>query len=303
MSASMMTKDDARLQRTEDCVFIQTSFHLGLGKMRQVRGLKVETDTKASHLRHQKQLIDSPELEEIRSQDGKLKRYLESKTCRYSESMGFLPRVFLNEVDKVIVAYQTIRRPALVAKFMEKYRELEALDFAPLREALAENFNRADYPHSSEVEAGFSMHFMYKPVGDLKGLEGISDVIIAREAEKERKLREAAVIEWRDTLRLTGAGIVDTLLNVLKPEDGKRKRLCEATVEKMQDFLDTFSTRDLFNDTEFQKQVITMRQIMKGVDVEKLRHSDTLKGYVANSLEVVRHDMASLVVASGRKFR
>jgi len=303
MSAPTM-QPEVSLKRTENCVFILTNFHMGIGKMRQIRGLKVETDADTSKLRHQKQLIDSPELEEIRSQDGKLKRWLDGKTCRYTDSMGFLPRTELSEVDAVLVAYQSIRRPKLVAAFMEKYRELEAQDFAPLRTALGEHFNRADYPHSDVVQAGFEFYFAYKPVGDLNGLQGIRGDILAREVEKEKQVRMQAILEWRDAMRQTAYGMVDALLDVLKPEsDGRRKRLYDTTVEKLQDFIASYESRDLADDTEFQPAIQAIRNIMKGVNVEKLRHSDNLKDLIASRLEAVKIDLQPLVVATGRKFR
>lgn len=297
---SIQTTD---LKNTEDCVFIITHFHMGIGKMRQIKNLKVETDADKSKLRHQKQLMDSPELAEIASQDGFLKRYLDSRTCRYSESMGFLPRAFLVDVDRAIIAYQTVRRPKLVANFMKVYRELEAQNFAPLRDALGEHFSRGDYPPADEVEAGFTFTFAYKPVGDLRGLEGISDVIIAREAEKEREVRMQAVVEWRDAMRATVLGMVEHLSQVLKPEAGKRKVLRDAVLVNLQEFVDTYNVRDLANDVPYQKHINTLRQIMAGVTIDKLRENETLKEAVAAKLDSLGKDMGALVHVSGRKFR
>src|SRR6266403_6371282 len=101
------------LGKTADCVFVTTHFHMGIGRMRQIRDLKVETTANASELRHQKRLIDSPELDEIRSQDGHLSRYLESKSCNYDKATRFLPKVESEPVVRAMEAYRTIRRPLL----------------------------------------------------------------------------------------------------------------------------------------------------------------------------------------------
>lgn len=303
-----MKNFDIDLSKTQECVFVVTNFHMGMGKMKQIRNLDVITDADKTKLRHQKQLIDSPELEEIRSQDGKLRRYIESRTCRYSESMGFLPKIFLPELDRVMVAYQTVRRPKLVGEFMAKYREMEQNDFAALRSTeggLGEHFRREDYPASDLVEQGFSFHFAYKPVGDLTGFEGISDVIIAREIEKEQSIRMQAVLEWRDAFRLAGQGALDTLFEALRPQaDGKRKKLFDTTVTKLQDYLETFKPRDLSNDEEWDKEFVQkLRGILKGVTVDKLRESDTLKDNVAKQLAELKQNVGGLVQVSGRKFR
>lgn len=301
---STLTSDPTKLDltKTENCIFITTHFTMGIGRMKQIKDLTVVTDADKSQLRHQKKLIDSPELEEIRSQDGFLKRYIDSKMCRYSESTGFLPRPFLKEVDRAILAYQTIRRPKLVAKFMEKYRALEAVDFQPLRDALGQHFDRSDYPQSDIVERGFSFTFYYRPVGTVN-LEGISDVIVAREAEKEQAIRLQAVTEWRDALRLAGAEMVDALFDMLKPEAGKTKKLYGCHVEKLQEFLATLPDRDLANDTDFVKDMNVVREALKGVTIDRLRESKNLQQYVADKIATVREDIKKLVIVSGRRFR
>ena len=281
---------------------ITINFRMGIGRMRQIKNLKVETDTKASELRHQKRLIDSPELEEIRSQDGFLKRYVESKSCWYREATRFLPRVWLTEVDRAIVAYQTIRRPKLVAAFMHQYRLLEAVNFAPLQEALGENFDRSDYPASDIVERGFVLDFNYRNVGSVN-LTGMSDVIIAREQEKERSIRMEAILEWRDAMRLAGAEMVDALFDMLKPEAGKTKKMYGCHVEHLQEFIDTFPDRDLVGDTEFKKNLDVIKDAMKGVTIDRLKESKNLQTYIMSKLDSVRADMKKLVITSGRKFR
>jgi hypothetical protein len=290
------------LTKTENCVSITLNFRMGLGRMRQVRNLKVTTDTKASELRHQKRLIDSPELEEIRSQDGFLKRYVESKSCWYREATRFLPRKWLTEVDRAIVAYQTIRRPKLVEAFMKTYRTLEAVDFQPLRDVLGENFDRSDYPASDKVEAGFVLEFCYRNVGSVH-LEGVSDVIIAREQEKERSIRMGAILEWRDAMRLAGAEMVDALFDMLKPEAGKTKKMFGCHVEHLQEFIDTFPDRDLAGDTEFKKNLDVIKHAMQGVTIERLKESKNLQTYVMSQLDSVRAGMKTLVITSGRRFR
>lgn len=292
------------LSKTADCTFVTVHFTMGIGKMRQVKGLKVETTADVANLRHQKKLIDSPELEEIRSQDGYLKRALEAKSCSYDESTRFIPNVWLEELDRMMIAYETIRRPALVAKFMKEYRKLESLDFEPLREGLGDQFNHGDYPPAEVVEKGFSFSYYYRVVGQIQ-LNGVSNVILNREVEKDRHMRTAAIIEWRNAMRQMALGMVDNLIDVLKPDgDGRRKKLYDSTVDKLSDFLKTYDTRDLANDAECQQHVAAIRQIMKGVNVEKLRESESLKDSVAEKLQGVKMQLATLVeVQPGRRFR
>ena len=102
---------------------IYTTFRMGIGNLRQI-SVTVNTNADPTQLRNQKKLIDCPELDEIRSQDAKLRRYVELKACRFTMQEGVLIIAdgMIPIVDRVLVAYEMIRRPALVEKFMESIR-------------------------------------------------------------------------------------------------------------------------------------------------------------------------------------
>lgn len=293
------------LKKTEDCVFITTHFTMGIGRMRQIKNLEVITTADKSQLRHQKQLIDSPELDEIRSQDGYMTRHIDSLSSKYSKSTRFIQKSELAKLYKALRAYQELRRPTLVAKFMKVYRELEAVDFKPLADVLGDKFDRGDYPKADEVELGFSFTFNIRPVGSIN-LEGLPDFIVAMELEKELAIRQEAVLEWRDTMRVMGLTAVDALVTALTPDavTGKSKKLYDTTVTNLTEYLDTFTNRDLAGDAEYQEKVVApLRAILKGVTMDKIRESQNLKAYVAKQVAVIKQQATVLVQETGRKFR
>ena len=138
---------------------------------------------------------------------------------------------------------------------------------------------------------------------DERAYVDIEVALLAREQEKERSVRMAAVLEWRDAMRLAGAEMVDALFAMLKPEAGKTKKMYGCHVEHLQEFIDNFPDRDLAGDTEFKKNLDIIRDAMKGVTIERLKESQNLQTYVASKLEGVRADLKTMVITSGRKFR
>lgn len=290
---------------TEECVYITTHYHMGIGRMRQVSiDTKTVTTAQASELRHQKRLIDSEELDAIRSQDGFMQRHIDSITCACDKSTRFLPKPELAKLYKALTAYQTIRRPKLVDAFMAKYEALEAVDFAPIAEMLGDKFDRADYPKAATVRAGFAMTFRIRAVGSVH-LEGCPDFIVAQEVEKELAERTAAIEAWKDTLRLAGLAAVETLAKALTPDpDGKRKKLYESNVENLKQYLDTFTSRDLASDIEYQKTVVApLQSLLRGVNIEHLRESDNLKADIAAKLDGIKKNASLLVQVTTRKIR
>jgi hypothetical protein len=292
------------LKRTEDCVIIVLGFKMGIGRLRQTSGLEVTTTADKTQLRHQKKLIDSPELEEIRSQDGYMKRHLDSLSCYLDEGKRMLPKVAVEKLYKALVAYQTIRRPKLVASFMAKYRSLEATDFVSLAAVLGDQFDRTDYPKSDDVEAGFAMNFTLHNIGDVD-LKGLPDFIVAMELEKEQTKRAAAVDEWTSTMRIALHGVVTNLFDAVKvdPITGKRKKFYDSYIDNLMEFCTTFPSRNLGDDAEclaIRNQIVSL---MSGVSPATIRESENMKQHLATKLAELKANSAMLVQATGRKFR
>jgi hypothetical protein len=282
---------------------IYTHFHMGIGNLKQI-SVTANTNADPSQLRHNKKLIDSPELEEIRSQDAKLKRYVELKSCRFTGQEGVLIIAdgMIPIVDRVLVAYETIRRPALVEAFMAKYIAEYESDFALTRVALGDQFNRKDYDHPTAVRSGFTFRYGYMDI-QTTGTISIADPNIReREERKQAGYIAQAAEDMRAAMREAGAKMVEALFDVLRPEAGKRKRL-DGQLDRLQEYIDTYSLKNVTDDVEYQQHVETLKKIMSGVSIDKLRESDSLKVKVASELEAVKPMLKALVLTSGRKFR
>ena len=300
-ATAVSTTPLVNVDKTEQCVYVRTHYHVGIGRLKQIQ-VKVVSDIAESEVRNQKRLIDSPELDEIRSQDGRMQSFIDGLTAYADSGTRFLPNSQVEPLYRAMEAYRTIRRPILVAKFMVKYRELEAVDFVPLQETLKDQFNRSDYKPSDVVEAGFDFTYKLTPVGDVKNLKGIPDFIIAMEVEKEAETRRIAVAEWQSAMRVMFAGLVDKLFDAVKPTEGKRK-FFDTSVTNLTDFLKSAPLRDLADDAQARAEMDKVREILAGVTPDKLRESSNLKALVASRLEEAKKTIGTLVQESGRKFR
>ena len=258
------------------------SFSMGIGNLRQI-SVKADTTADPTQIRNQKKLIDSPELDEIRSQDAKLRRHVEIKACRYTGQEGVL-----------IVA----------EKFMAKYRAEYTDDFKQTRLALGDVFNVKDYPHPDSVEAGFVFNYHYMDI-QTTGKISIADPLIReREERKSMAIVRQAAEDMRAAMRLAGAQMVEALFGILKPDtDGKSKKMHECHLANLQEYVSNYNLKDVTNDAEYAAHIETLKNILGGVSIEKLRHSESLKAKVAAELDAVRPTLKSLVQESGRKFR
>jgi hypothetical protein len=316
----------SNLAKTEECKTISYHFSMGIGRLRQIAAKVVNpnsieafdasttnidsgsavvvTTAKSRSLRHQKQLIESPELDEIRSQDSKLRSFIEKMSAAAGhESTRFVLSSEVERIWRMMEGYRTIRRPQLVAAFMAEYRKLEALNFEPLKEALGDQFDRGDYRPSDEVEAGFSFTYTVRNVGTVE-LTGLPSHIIDEEIAKERKQRAEAVEEFKGVLRFTLKKLIDTLFAAVKPQmDGKKRKFYDSSVENLLEFINNFEKQDMANDTETQVLIKSLKQVLSGVTPDMVRESDNLKVHIASKLDELSKEAFKLVQVTGRKFR
>lgn len=221
-----------------------------------------------SLLRHNKKLLESGELDAIRSADGAIRRWIELKTVpSISEGIYTLPKELLNEVIERLEVYR-VERQQLIDAFLDVYdKQVEAA-----RIALAEHFRGRDYPTRLEVSAGFEFDYQFVGVDVPADIQSVNSKVYQQAVEKQQRKLEETAGEIRVALRAAVSEMVSHLATVLTPgKDGKRKKLYDTTVTNLQEFLSTFNLRNVTDDAQLQSEVEKLRAIMTGVSVEKLR--------------------------------
>ena len=130
-------------------VFIKV--HLGLlGNSRKVSSSQVEVDADKALIHVAKNLLDSPELQAIRSLDGDVRRYLYDTCLPFEVGIHLLPLGLLETVDEKLREFNE-KRSVLVEVFLAAYPRLCQEAAGRLRTL----HNPADYPPADEVRSRF----------------------------------------------------------------------------------------------------------------------------------------------------
>lgn len=275
------------------------SFNLGIGRTKQTK-VKVQTDADVSLLRHQALLLESPELDAIRSADSAVRRWVELKTVPFTEGISFLSLALLDEVMDKLEAYEG-ERQILIDAFLAVYdSQVEAS-----RKSLGSLFAESNYPSRATLAAGFAFSYRIASIKVDEKLEAINSARFKKESDKWARQMEQSAAEARTLLRVSIAETVDHLVTVLTPgTDGKRKKFFASSVEHVQEFLNTFSFRNITNDAQLQLEVEKLRNIMDGVTPEKVKESENLKAKLQSSFAQASKTLATLVEdAPVRRFR
>jgi hypothetical protein len=293
----------------EKTVLVRISFGM-LGNSRKVSTKVVSANVNAAILKINKTLVDSKELEAIRTADNKMRGVLAAMCVPYDLGLQLLPRVSIENARNLFLNYREERKQ-LVQTFVDSYPSLKQQSREQC-EALAVELNvpmeylwqDKDYP-SAEYIAGkfyFSWDFLSLTVPDELKIAGKFE-----EATAELQSKIASVSdEITGIMRESLLELVSHLKDSLEPNsDGKPKRLYATAVSNIQDFLTSFPARNITNDAELDALVAeTQKLIHPGLSVDTLKKDESLKSQVHDSMASIGESLTKLVEnVPGRKFR
>jgi hypothetical protein len=291
-------------------VYLKVTFGL-FGNTRKVSNSQIEVKadnvqedasakTDKSWLNVNKKLLDSKELDAIRRADGAMRQWIYNN-CLPSFDAGvyFAPKAAILMFEERLQAYKS-ERSQLIDSFLTSYVELRTA----AKERLGSLFNSADYPPLFDLDKEFKFSWRYMSFGVPSDLGELDPELFAREQEKMQANMTEAFGEIQQLMRATLLEMVSHLRDRLTDDtDGKKKKLHESAIEKMKDFLSTFSFRNVTNDSELAALVEQARGLISGTSVEALRTTDGLRASIRSGMEDISAKLDGMVTKSGRKIR
>ena len=261
-------------------------------------------------LKIQKTLLDSPELEAIKSADGKMRTMLYDLCLPYDLGVMILPLDLLEHVNGLLLDYST-KRAELVETFALAYpervqtatQELTALA-SVLGVSIGTLLDPNDFPSPDVIRARFGFDWQYLTFQTPESLKMAG----LYEAEHEKAMAKMAVVteEITAVMRQTLSDLVNHLAESLAPsEDGKTKRLHETAVTNIQAFLKTFEARNITGDKDLAKLAADVQALITpDMDMKALKKNADYKASVQASMASLGSQLAELVEEMpSRKFR
>ena len=215
----------------------------------------------------------------------------------FKSGFYLLPIKLVEEIDERLKDY-TARRNELVEQFLAVYpKRVEEI-----RESLRSLFNEADYPPIEQLRPAFYATTRYLTFSTPSTLRGIKKEIFEREKEKSEKFWSEATVEVQNALRESMAELVSHMVDRLTSDgDGKPRRIRESMFGKMNEFLDLFQKRNVADDAEMEKLVLTARSLMRGVDAEILKKDLDARESVRTGFTKVKESLDSMLEERPRR--
>ncbi|MCK9599055.1 MAG: hypothetical protein M0R06_08450 [Sphaerochaeta sp.] len=249
-----------------------------------------------------KELISTPTFDAITKLDGDFRTRLYKLALPnplFRNGTYLIPISMLEQIDSMIENYKN-ERLSKIAAFIDDYNT--AVYDAKSR--LGGLFNPADYPDKESVKGSFSVTAQYIEIGIPANLGAISPAIFQREKALFNEKLISAAEEITAAMRESFNELINHMVDRLKPgADGKPKIFRDSLISNLKEFMDTFSARNITNDSDLENLVNKARDILGRKSAGDLRNYDSIRENVVSGISEIKEQLSGMVIdAPKRKF-
>jgi hypothetical protein len=280
---------------------------LSFGRFGNRRKAKVEivTEANAKRFNHSKKLLESPELSAIAKADAGIKLIIDALCLPTRKEIGIrlAPKANIKKIVAIAKQYQQFDRPELVKAAVLAYPDQRSNAMVELKE----HFNPLQFPSVEEFEKAFYFEYKLLNFGVPVDLQEIDPEVYEAEVQKEKQTFVESITEITKAFRFAASELVTKLAEGLKggeTADGKPRKLYSAHFDMLTEFLSKADVMNVHGDTDLKGELDTLKLLMTGVDVEKVRHNDGLKADLAAKVGAIAESLSKMAeVKPGRFFR
>lgn len=153
------------------------------------------------------------------------------------------------------------------------------------KESLGELFDECDYPTQEMIKNKFRFQWRYITIGPSVS-RVLPPSIYKEEVKKFQELMEQARSEAITALREEFVDLVSNIADKLQNhDDGRPRRLRDAAVENLKQFLDNFSSRNIFEDAQLSELVEQCRGIITNTNAKAIRGNTQVRQELHQQME------------------
>jgi len=286
------------MERVSTKEFFEKGCLLGLqiriwGTERKIRETEIRAGTADPEwVKGLKKLVHKESLAEIKHIANRARGYVYRVSLPFpSWGLNFVPRDLMVEVDSKLTEYKE-EFDYKVDEFLRHWDQY----IVEARIRLGNLFREEDYPSAPEDK--FSFWWQFLELTGPESLTVVSPYTYQKEVEKlVRTLEEASEVMVM-ALREEFINLVEVLSNGLKTGHMK-----QSTLDRFEEWLKLFKSRNIFNDTELEMWVERASNVLRGVTKEDLK-DDNFRERIHKAFEpVMQFAEENIVRIKRRKIR
>lgn len=275
----------------EKTVILDVIFHRP-GSHRSESGEKVDTKANKRWLSVTKKLFESKAYNEARLIQTNAGIWLKRRSVPCGLEGYFV--LALSMVDEVIqhMDEQDALLKAKVEEFAVEYDKI----VEEAKKELQDMFDPRRYPTANHYRRGIWMERRFVELGIPDPVK-IGDALYEVEREKAKKRWADASEEVVYALREEFAKLIGHISEKLTPSpDGSKKVLKDAALDKVLEWIDLFSKRNVLDDKQLDVLVKRSKDVLNGVDLKSLRKDESAKDLLAKRMETVKVKLDAMLV-------
>lgn len=241
-----------------------------------------------------KQLIVSKEYDAIKSFMGEIRAWVYRNTVPSFFKEGFQ----LVKLDGVEGIEKRMRRavkeqlPALVEAFLAVYPQ-QIEEARKVLEPVGQ-FNANDYPPAEQMRRAFNITWNWI---SFTVPEGLPAELRQAEQDKLEKQFSDAGEQIKSALRVAFAELIKHAQERLTAAPGEKSKVFrDSMIGNIQEFIETFNQRNLLNDVELAQLVSRAKEILTGVNAQKVRDSADIKNKVVSGMAEITAKLGEMVI-------
>ena len=288
----MQTNATVDLNRFKNAVGFTATFKVW-GNTRKANMANVTTEADKRRLKLSKQLIEADEYDRIKSYMSELRQWIYGRTVPSFFKDGF-QLCSLTAVETIESRMKKAIRedlPPLVAALQLAYPN----KVEEAKAALADQFKATDYPSEDDLARAFGITWNWIA---FTTPEALPPELRQAEEDKLKKQFADAGEQILEALRTSFQELLSHALDRLQPgEDGKAKVFRDSLIGNIQEFLDTFSSRNLMNDTELAALVDKAKTVLTGNagDPNKIRKLGSVREEAAAKFAEIKTALDGMI--------
>lgn len=244
-----------------------------------------------------KDLFDSPQLRAIVTHDSVTRKWVVSRSV---PSPLFRNSVYLLSVDAVEEVCEHLEERREDRAKLEE--EFVAAWLGLVREAkwrLGPLFDPSEYPTVNALRDALKMEWSLIEWGTPeKKLRTISKAMFEKERAKAEAMWANAAVQIEDALVAGMSEVFSHLADVLSGgEDGKPKKFKQASVSKVEEFLELLAKRNLTGRKDLDELAEKGRRLLTGVDAKDLKSDDKLRARVVKGVGEIKSSLGEMLEA------
>lgn len=282
----------------KDCAALTLTIR-AWGNRRQGDMDKVSTDADKTRLKLAKQLIVSKEYEAVVSYLNETRAWILGRTMPFP---GFKKGIYLARLSTVTMVEKELpKRIAELNKLVAAFVAAYPAQVQDAEQKLNGQFKASDYPTSNELFSRFGVSWNWLA---FTVPENLPAEIREAEAKKlEAKFADAGE-EILIALREGFQKLVSHAVERLTVAPGEKEKVFRDTlIGNIQEFIETFSARNLMNDADLESLVSKAKGVLTGVTPDALRDNASLRDKTRTAFETVKTELDKMIVERpSRKF-